>query len=303
MGYDTGLANRIRAKGVRVVEVDGWTTRGSSTYAPLLALWHHTAGGASGSAPSLAVCIYGRPGVPGPLCQVLQSRDPNGNDIAYVIAAGKANHGGVGAWRGISGNSKAFGLEVEHVGTTTQSGKRHEISARILAAGLEGPGGSRDPRNCCRHAEYANPPGRKIDFNVAAPPWTAADMRSRVGYWIGRTTTTTTSVQEDDMDVSEFVNALNDGQPAAERVQKQADQGAGQAIARQASEDGSALRTALRDISGQEAVKALDNVIKVHAADPNSPLRNAIQAEVAEALTPVTAAIDALREAVEDLGS
>lgn len=185
MGWDTGLADRIRAKGVRVAEVDGWRTRGSSTYTPLLGLWHHTAGPASGSAPSLAVCIYGRPDVPGPLCQVLQSREPNGEDIAYVIAAGKANHGGVGSWRGISGNSKAFGVEVEHTGLTTQPARRHETTARIIAAGMES--GSRDARNCCRHAEYAEPPGRKIDFAVAATPWNANGMRSRVSYWIGRT--------------------------------------------------------------------------------------------------------------------
>jgi hypothetical protein len=112
-----------------------------------------------------------------------------------------------------------------------------------------------------------------------------------------------TPPQEDDMDVDELVQAMNDGQALAERHQRQANQGAGEAIARQASTDGSALRTALREISGQEAVTAVDNVLKMHAADTNSPLRNAVQAEVAEALTPVKAALDALREAVEDLSS
>jgi len=182
--YDIGLAERIRRKGVEVVEIAGWETRGSSTYSPLLGLWHHTAGPRTGSTPSLATCIYGRPDLPGPLCQVLQSREPDGRDKAYVIAAGRANHTGVGEWRGISGNSKAFGVEVEHVGTVTQPGARHEITARIIAAGLEG--GSRDARNCCRHAEYAKPEGRKIDFAVVAAPWTATGMRSRVHYWIGR---------------------------------------------------------------------------------------------------------------------
>jgi hypothetical protein len=109
--------------------------------------------------------------------------------------------------------------------------------------------------------------------------------------------------EEDDMDLNETLAAMGDGQPLAERHQRQADQGAGQAIARQAAEDGSALRKALREISGQEAVTATDNVLRMHAADTNSPLRTAVQAEVAEALTPVTAALDALREAVEDLSS
>jgi hypothetical protein len=112
-----------------------------------------------------------------------------------------------------------------------------------------------------------------------------------------------TPPQEDDMNLDETIAAMNDGQPLAERHQRQADQAAGKAIARQASEDSSALRKALREISGQEAVTAVDNVLKMHSADTNSPLRNAVKAEVAEALTPVTAALDALREAVEDLSS
>ncbi len=200
MSWDTGLADRIRAKGVRVVEVDGWKTRGSTTYEPLLALWHHTAGAATGAVPSLATCIYGRPGLSGPLCQVMQSREPDGNDIAYVIAAGRANHSGVGIWRGIAGNSQAFGVEVEHIGAGQPPGHRHEITARILAAGLEG--GSRDARNCCRHAEYATPAGRKIDFAVAAFPWNADGMRARVAYWIGR--------EEEDVDEATLRKVVRD---------------------------------------------------------------------------------------------
>ncbi len=114
--YDVGLADRIRAKGVTVVEVAGWQTRGNSSgFAPRGALHHHTAGAATGAAPSLAICIYGRTDVPGPLAQVLQSREPNpAADKAYVIAAGKANHGGVGYWMGMDSNYESEGLEVEH---------------------------------------------------------------------------------------------------------------------------------------------------------------------------------------------
>lgn len=207
MGYDTGLADRLRRKGVRVVEVAGWKSRGSSTYSPQLAIWHHTAGGARGATPSLAVCTYGRgkPGtkgyLPGPLCQVLQSREPDGNDIAYVIAAGRANHAGTGSYAGISGNSKAAGVEVEHIGTTSVDVRRHEVTARILAALLEGPGGSRNPRLVVRHASYATPPGRKVDFALTSP-WTEQTMRNRVAHWLGRTTTTASPAQtvpEDDM--------------------------------------------------------------------------------------------------------
>jgi len=197
--YDTGLANRIRAKGVRVVEIAGWQTRGNgSGFQPRGAIHHHTAGSSRGAIPSLNTNIYGRPDVPGPLAQVMQSREPDALDKAYVIAAGKCNHGGVGHWNNpatgelINSNYESEGLEVEHTGTGAVDPARHEISCRILAAMLEAPGSSRDWRMCCEHYEYADPDGRKVDFRELNPPFAnrAAGIRARVGYWIGRTITT-----------------------------------------------------------------------------------------------------------------
>jgi hypothetical protein len=190
---DTGLADRIRAKGVRVVEVAGWQDNGYSfPTAPRGAGHHHTAGAALGVAPSLRICIDGRPDVPGPLCNALQSREPNPwDDTAYVIAAGKANHGGVGTWSGGSGtvdsNYESMGLEVEHTGMTTVDPIRHEISARILAAMLECPGGSRDASMVWEHFEYGRPLGRKVDFRYLAP-YNADWVRNRAAFWVGRTT-------------------------------------------------------------------------------------------------------------------
>jgi hypothetical protein len=196
MGYDTGIADRIQAKGVTVVEVDGWKTRGGATHDSTIGIMHHTAGSANGATPSLAICIFGRGGdnpVPGPLVQVLQSREPIGDDKAYVIAAGKANHAGVGIWRGVSGNTHAAGVEVEHTGVGGTSPRRHEITCRILAALLEG--GSRDARNVCQHFEFATPKGRKVDFKDLAPD-TPDSIRARVAFWIGRT------AEEDEFDMT-----------------------------------------------------------------------------------------------------
>jgi hypothetical protein len=102
------------------------------------------------------VCIHGRSDVPGPLCHVLLGRD----NVAYVIAAGKANHAGPGSWRGLSGNSSVFGLEVEHVGTTAEplSGERRESMVQIHAAFAEG---RFDASWVCQHYEWTT---RKIDF-------------------------------------------------------------------------------------------------------------------------------------------
>lgn len=199
MGMDLGIADRIRAKGVRVVEVAGWQTRTTAAAGCvcLACLWHHTAGSGNGATPSLNVCIYGRgtPGssdyLPGPLCQVLQSREPNpADDIAYVIAAGKANHAGQGQWGVASGNGETMGVEVEHVGTTTQPIARHRITAKIMAALLEGPGAARSGAAAARHAEYATPAGRKIDYALTDATVDAGWMRNEVGLWIGRTVNT-----------------------------------------------------------------------------------------------------------------
>lgn len=188
---DTGLKERIERKGIETVEVAGWRTRSAGSYSPRGSVNHHTAGGKNGAVPSLATVIFGRTDVPGPLCQVLQSREPLGWDKAYLIAAGRANHAGKGGWNGLSGNSSVGGLEVEHVGTGTVDVRRLEVSARIQAALLEAPGSSRDAGFCCQHAEWA--PTRKVDFRDLSP-WNPHIFRQRVAFWIGRSAT-----EEDDM--------------------------------------------------------------------------------------------------------
>jgi hypothetical protein len=268
MSWDTGLANRIRAKGVRVVEVAGWKTRGSTSYEPDLALHHHTAGARNGTVPSLATCLYGRPGLTGPLCQVLQSRESDANDIAYVIAAGRANHAGVGEWRGISGNSRAGGVEVEHVGTTTVAAKRREITCRILAAILEGPGGSRDANNACQHFEYAKPAGRKIDFAKLAPD-TPHSIRMRVRYWIGRTVEQDNEGDDDDMSPEEFDDRLAAALSGKVRGAK-------------SRKEIAAIFEGQRDLIGDDLQQRLDSVLTMHAAVPESKLRELVQSELAE---------------------
>src|SRR5690606_28248152 len=76
---------------------------------------HHTAGPRSGDLPSLNTLLYGRPGLPGPLCNAALSRSAK----IHLIAARRANHAGLGGWKGLSGNSSVWGLEVEHIGSAT----------------------------------------------------------------------------------------------------------------------------------------------------------------------------------------
>jgi hypothetical protein len=164
---DVDIANRLREAGLRVVEVNGWKSRGATSFNPHASVNHHTAGGSRGTAPSLGICVNGRPDLSGPLCNVMQSREPDGNDIFYVIAAGKANHAGPGGWRGVTGNSGAFGLEIEHTGISPLPEARQRLAARCHAALGKG---RFDERSVCQHSEWATPPGRKTDAATGVDP-------------------------------------------------------------------------------------------------------------------------------------
>lgn len=175
---DTGLADRLRAMGLTVIEVDGWRTRGRTyaTFTPRGSVDHHTAGGASGNAPSLGICINGRSDLPGPLCQAFQARN---NDV-YVVAAGVANHAGAGGWQGLKGNQIVHGLESENVGYNDREPWREDqidVKARIHAAFLQAPGSTGDPGKCCMHKEWT---AAKIDSHTIL----GDDLRSRVAHYL-----------------------------------------------------------------------------------------------------------------------
>lgn len=161
------LPDMLRKYGVEPVLVAGWQTRGNEFPArPQGALRHWTAGPTTGRTPSLGVVTNGRSDLPGPLCAVLQSREPTGRDKAYVVASGKANHAGNGTWNGISGNYKLLGLEIEWAGPREAfSAARKDVSERIMAALLDCTTGT--DSNVAEHREYATPAGRKVDTNLS----------------------------------------------------------------------------------------------------------------------------------------
>lgn len=122
--YLTDLADVLREAGLKVVEIDGWETRGFSRKvgdvyrADLLDLHtiviHHTATSQStpGNYPTLATVRDGRSDVAGPLSQLGLGRD----GTWYVIAAGYANHTGK-TFLWWQSNSYALGVEAEAAGT------------------------------------------------------------------------------------------------------------------------------------------------------------------------------------------
>lgn len=165
---DLYMAERHRLFGLPVKEVYGWQGRGKELDRIYGSGNHHTACGfGTAATPSLDVVLHGRPDVPGPLCNGLQGRD----DFIYVIAAGRANHGGKGSWHGRSGNSHFFGLEIEYCGLMRDgrplegfSATRFDVAARWHASLGYYHGYGAD--EVWQHFQFA--PDRKIDLLRAA---------------------------------------------------------------------------------------------------------------------------------------
>lgn len=180
MPYDTGLATRLRkVPGLNVRECDGWKSRGNSSggnFYPEGMVIHHTAGAdpSAGKAPSLETIIHGRPDLNGPLANIYMDFE----GTVYVVAAGCANHAGDGNWKGMTGNSQAWGFEIEHPGTYPLPDDTAEIAAAATAAVIRGNNGA---GMCPYHKEYCYPPGRKIDLATSPTP---AAFRDRITYYL-----------------------------------------------------------------------------------------------------------------------
>lgn len=176
---DVGLADRLRywlnPAGFQVIECDGWQSRGRTyaAYAPQGSVQHHTAGALPGDHPSLGIVINGRSDLPGPLAQVFGSRSL----VAYVVAAGVANHAGPGGHAGLAGNQTVGGLEMEHDGGPDEprTERLMDFCARVQCALITAPGSPVDPTKTCQHFEWSSQ--GKIDFFQ----WAGDDLRARVG--------------------------------------------------------------------------------------------------------------------------
>jgi hypothetical protein len=140
----SNLAAVLRAAGLTVVETAGWATRGyagQDLTETAGVLWHHTATPreryAADAAPTLGTCIGGRPDLAGPLCNIVLGR----NGVAYLVAAGVANHAGAGSAPGVPtdlGNHYLIGIEMESSGVAPWDWTAAQLAAAPrLGAALE----------------------------------------------------------------------------------------------------------------------------------------------------------------------
>ena len=162
------LERAVKNAGVKYKKVSGWASRGHGTMGSIQSIiCHHTAGPASGNAPSLNVVAYGRPGLSGPLSQLFLARD----GTVYLVAAGVSYHAG----RVVSNkytNSHAIGIEAEATGTSSWPAHQVNEYAKLCKALIKEFGLSTS--RVVGHKEAA--PRRKID-----PNFSMSDFRAKVG--------------------------------------------------------------------------------------------------------------------------
>lgn len=156
-GDPVWLADVLRDAGLKVIEHDGWRQRGHGDFRDIRGvLVHHTAGGGS---RDWEVVQYGRPGLPGPLSQLVLEKD----GTYRAIAVGVCWHAGRGRWPGWptdNANYHTIGIEAVSRGTPDGNGRFDWTPAQLdaykrgCAAILRRLGLGAD--RCVAHREYSS---------------------------------------------------------------------------------------------------------------------------------------------------
>jgi hypothetical protein len=186
----------MRARGLRVSAMAGWEDRGrSADFAPRAVLLHHTAAAVDVD----RILRDGRPDLSGPLCNWAVHR--NGGWV--LVAAGRANHAGVGTLP----NSASYGVEATGPDPAGASGPAAfgNYGAYVLGVACILAAEGWDTSAVFGHKETARPVGRKVDPAFSVPDFEAAVRAAMAGE------------EEDDMTPDEH-KALLDTQAAVGRL-------------------------------------------------------------------------------------
>lgn len=156
----TWLADALRAHGLRVVEVSGWKTRGSTDFDPIGMTWHATAGSRNATAQGeVNVILNGSTSAPPPIAQLMIWRD----GTIYVCAAGRCNHNLTG-WGGPNqglGNSSLLGIEMANDNRGEPWPSAQLDAARRATAVIMKRLGANPMKRLAAHFEHQ--PGAKTD--------------------------------------------------------------------------------------------------------------------------------------------
>lgn len=155
------LPNALIKRGAKVDVLDGWGNRGVAglPMAPkIYGLMVHWIVSTKNGKPkqTLGVVANGHSKLAGPLANLHQDWD----GTFTIVAGGRANHGGLGVWRGVSGNQ--FWIAVECEGPPFEQVQIDEL-AKLVAAVADVTG--QNPEDwAIDHSRYA--PNRKIDCKI-----------------------------------------------------------------------------------------------------------------------------------------
>lgn len=123
----------LRAAGLTVHEVNGWRTRGSSTFDPRGIVCHETRGSrTSTDRGEIRVLLEGSATAPPPIAQLYLSR----TGAWHVVASGRCNHalvGWAGPFKGV-GNSGLIGVEAQHALGEPWTTRQYDSYLRGVAA-------------------------------------------------------------------------------------------------------------------------------------------------------------------------
>jgi hypothetical protein len=165
----TDLADVLRRAGLKVVEEQGWKTRGRAwARQPVGIVQHHT--GPGSLAGQVRVVRDGRADLPGPLSQLVLAED----GTFHVIAAGRANHAGRSAWQGYTDlNDDMIGIEADNDGDGRDIWEQAQIRAAARGSAALATHFGFSPIMIAGHKEIALPRGRKIDPTYDMPSFRA----------------------------------------------------------------------------------------------------------------------------------
>lgn len=153
------IADEFRgSKGFQVDVYPGWQTRGSTSFDPDHVMDHHTGGGTYNN---LLKYMAEGPRFP-PLCNIATSRPYNGVVRITIVAAGRANHSGVGIYKTIprdNGNYRSIGIENQNDGLQSWPDQQMEAMRRLDATLLIRL--KKNTEYLLDHKTYA--PTRKVD--------------------------------------------------------------------------------------------------------------------------------------------
>ncbi len=181
----TDVLEDLRRQGVPVHYVNGWDSRGTTTFDPRGVICHDTGGSANSSdAGEINVLLNGSTSAPAPIAQLYLSRTTG----VHLVATGRCNHALTGTGGPLKGygNTNLIGIEAAANPGRAWPPAQYRWYVQLVAAICRNRGWNPD-RTVSGHKEHQ--PGGKIDPQGITMSAFRADVRAAIASASGTTTT------------------------------------------------------------------------------------------------------------------